>query len=68
MTPEAETLEALVARRVADLTDYQNAAYAEQYRAFVEQVQKAEATATGKTALTETVARYLFKLMAYKDE
>ncbi|MBP6616556.1 MAG: indolepyruvate ferredoxin oxidoreductase family protein [Burkholderiaceae bacterium] len=63
-----ETVESLVQRRVDFLTGYQNAAYAEQYRAFVEQVQKAEATATGKTALTETVARYLFKLMAYKDE
>ena len=63
-----ETVESLVKSRVDFLTDYQNAAYAEQYRAFVEQVQKAEATATGKTALTETVARYLFKLMAYKDE
>ena len=63
-----ETVESLVKSRVDFLTGYQNAAYAEQYRAFVEQVQKAEATATGKTALTETVARYLFKLMAYKDE
>ena len=63
-----ETVESLVQRRVDFLTGYQNAAYAEQYRAFVEQVQKAEATATGKTAMTETVARYLFKLMAYKDE
>ena len=63
-----ETVERLVKSRVDFLTGYQNAAYAEQYRAFVEQVQKAEATATGKTALTETVARYLFKLMAYKDE
>ena len=63
-----DTVESLVKSRVDFLTGYQNAAYAEQYRAFVEQVQKAEATATGKTALTETVARYLFKLMAYKDE
>ena len=63
-----ETVESLVQRRVDFLTGYQNAAYAEQYRAFIAQVQKAEATATGKTALTETVARYLFKLMAYKDE
>ena len=63
-----ETVESLVKSRVDFLTGYQNAAYAEQYRAFIAQVQKAEATATGKTALTETVARYLFKLMAYKDE
>jgi len=62
-----ETVEGLVARRVEFLTAYQNAAYAEQYRAFVAQVQQAEAR-LGKTALSESVARYLFKLMAYKDE
>ena len=63
-----DTVESLVKSRVDFLTGYQNVAYAEQYRAFIAQVQKAEAAATGKTALTETVARYLFKLMAYKDE
>ena len=63
-----ETVDTLVQRRVAFLTDYQNAAYADQYRAFVAKVQLAESSAVGKTALTETVARHLFKLMAYKDE
>jgi indolepyruvate ferredoxin oxidoreductase len=63
-----DTVESLVARRVEFLTAYQNAAYAEQYRAFVQKVQQAEGTAVGKTTLSETVARYLFKLMAYKDE
>ena len=62
-----ETLDTLVARRVEFLTGYQNAAYAEQYRQFVARVQQQEA-ALGKTQLTEAVARYLFKLMAYKDE
>jgi indolepyruvate ferredoxin oxidoreductase len=57
----------LVARRVAFLTDYQNAAYAKRYEGFVGRVQQAE-SALGKTQLTEAVARYLFKLMAYKDE
>ena len=63
-----DTVESLIRRRVDFLTGYQNAAYAEQYRAFVEKVQRAESTATGKSGLTEAVARYLFKLMAYKDE
>lgn len=63
-----ETVEGLVARRVEFLTSYQNAAYAEQYRAFVVKVQQAESATVGKTVLAETVARYLFKLMAYKDE
>jgi indolepyruvate ferredoxin oxidoreductase len=62
-----DTLEGLVARRVEFLTGYQNAAYADGYRAFVEKVRAAEAP-LGKTALTEAVARFLFKLMAYKDE
>jgi indolepyruvate ferredoxin oxidoreductase len=64
-----ESVASLVERRAEFLTGYQNAAYAEQYRAFVAKVQQAEAAATGnKTSLTEAVARYLFKLMAYKDE
>jgi indolepyruvate ferredoxin oxidoreductase len=62
-----ESLDDMVATRVAFLTDYQNAAYAATYRDFVQQVQRAE-TALGKTTLTQAVARYLFKLMAYKDE
>ncbi|TFZ02008.1 indolepyruvate ferredoxin oxidoreductase family protein [Ramlibacter humi] len=62
-----ETLETLVARRVEFLTAYQSAAYAREYQAFVEKVRAAEAP-LGKTSLAETVARYLFKLMAYKDE
>ena len=56
-----------MARRVEFLTGYQNAAYAGAVQGFVEQVQPAESP-LGKTALTEAVARYLFKLMAYKDE
>ena len=62
-----ETLESIVARRIEFLTQYQNRAYAERYQQFVERVRLAE-TPLGKTALTESVARYLFKLMAYKDE
>jgi len=62
-----ETLDDIVARRVAFLTDYQDAAYAAQYQTFVHKVRDAE-SALDKTLLTESVARYLFKLMAYKDE
>ena len=62
-----ETLDNMVGRRVEFLTAYQNAAYADTYRSFVEQVKAAEAP-LGKTTLSESVARYLFKLMAYKDE
>jgi indolepyruvate ferredoxin oxidoreductase len=62
-----ETLETLVARRREFLTAYQDRAYADAYAAFVERVRQAEAP-LGKTTLSEAVARYLFKLMAYKDE
>jgi indolepyruvate ferredoxin oxidoreductase len=62
-----ETVESLVARRMEFLTAYQDAAYAAQYQAFVEKVRATE-TPLGKSTLTESVARYLFKLMAYKDE
>ncbi len=58
----------MVAQRVEFLTGYQDAAYAAQYRAFVDKVQAAEARLGSSTRLAEAVARYLFKLMAYKDE
>jgi indolepyruvate ferredoxin oxidoreductase len=63
------SLEEVVKTRVEFLTGYQNAAYAAQYSAFVEQVKAAEAKlGGGSPVLSEAVARYLFKLMAYKDE
>jgi indolepyruvate ferredoxin oxidoreductase len=62
-------LEQLIERRVAFLTDYQDANYAAKYRALIEKVRAEEEKQTpGSTALTEAVARYYFKLMAYKDE
>jgi indolepyruvate ferredoxin oxidoreductase len=65
----SQSLDEIIARRVAFLTAYQNAAYAARYRALVEKVKAAEAArAPGKQGLAEAVARYLFKLMAYKDE
>jgi indolepyruvate ferredoxin oxidoreductase len=64
-----QSLGDIVARRVAFLTDYQNAAYARRYSDTVKAVQQSE-TALGLpgTPLAEAVARYLFKVMAYKDE
>jgi indolepyruvate ferredoxin oxidoreductase len=58
-----------LARRVAFLTDYQNAAYADSYQRFVAEITSAEKTVgIGKTDFSEAVTRGLFKLMAYKDE
>jgi len=61
------SLDEVIARRVEFLTAYQDADYAAQYRAFVAKVRAAEAP-LASTRLSEAVARYLFKLMAYKDE
>ena len=59
----------LIARREADLAAYQDAAYARRYRDLVDQVRSVETrVAAGTTALTEAVARNLYKLMAIKDE
>ncbi|MBC7599620.1 MAG: 2-oxoacid:acceptor oxidoreductase family protein, partial [Polaromonas sp.] len=67
MPTARQSLADLVAKRVAFLTDYQNAAYAQAYETLVNRVEQAE-SALGKTLLSQNVARYLFKLMAYKDE
>lgn len=66
-TKQTETLDQIIARRVAFLEAYQNRAYAARYEAVVARVRSTEA-ALGTQALTEAVARALFKLMAYKDE
>jgi indolepyruvate ferredoxin oxidoreductase len=67
--PPAQTLDAIVERRAAHLADYQDAAYAARYRALVEKVREAERERCGGLGgLAEAVARYYFKLLAYKDE
>jgi indolepyruvate ferredoxin oxidoreductase len=65
----SESFEESVQRRVQFLTAYQNAAYAERYRTLVDNAKAAEQSrAPGKSGFADAVARYLFKLMAYKDE
>jgi indolepyruvate ferredoxin oxidoreductase len=62
-------LRRLVERRVPELIAYQDLAWARPYAEFVGRVAAAERSAVpGETRLAEAVARYLFKLMAYKDE
>jgi indolepyruvate ferredoxin oxidoreductase len=69
VAPEAETLDALVARRVAELTAYQSARYAKRYADFVARVRAAETAALpGEERLGRAVAIQLYRLMAYKDE
>jgi indolepyruvate ferredoxin oxidoreductase len=62
-----DRLEDLIATRVEFLTAYQNASYAKQYEEFVLKVNAKESTLS-QSLLSETVARQLFRLMAYKDE
>ncbi|MDB6163584.1 MAG: indolepyruvate ferredoxin oxidoreductase, partial [Xanthomonadaceae bacterium] len=65
----SRSLDEVIARRVAFLTDYQNAKYARRYAQLVDRVRDTEQRrALGSTDLTEAVARYLFKLLACKDE
>jgi indolepyruvate ferredoxin oxidoreductase len=67
--PGEPELDRLIRIRAEDLTAYQDDAYARRYLDAVERVRAAEQDRTpGSTALTEAVARYLYKLMAYKDE
>ena len=55
--------------RVPELIAYQNEAYARRYIADVKRVYAQEqAFRPASTALAEAFARYLYKLMAYKDE
>ena len=64
-----ETFGELVAHRIKDLTSYQNAAYATRYSRLVEKASAAEQKNTpGQSGFADTVARYAYKLMAYKDE
>ncbi|OWK20287.1 hypothetical protein AJ88_32515 [Mesorhizobium amorphae CCBAU 01583] len=65
----AETLDDIIARRVAFLSAYQNAAYGKRYAARIGALRAAEAKAVpGSTAVTEAAAKSLFRLMAIKDE
>ncbi len=61
--PVSTTLDGLVTKRIADLTAYQDAAYAARYRTLVDR-----ARASGDETFAEAVARSYYKLLAYKDE
>ncbi|MEM1104660.1 MAG: DUF6537 domain-containing protein [Pseudomonadota bacterium] len=59
----------LVSTRYEFLTEYQNEAYAQRYKKLVQTARMSEVGVTGRAGrFTEAVARYFFKLMAYKDE
>ncbi|MGN6468545.1 MAG: indolepyruvate ferredoxin oxidoreductase family protein [Rhizobiaceae bacterium] len=65
----AHGLDEIIEKRAAFLAAYQDEAYAERYRRRVALIRAAEEKAApGSTAVSEAVARNLFKLMAIKDE
>jgi indolepyruvate ferredoxin oxidoreductase len=65
----SQSLDELIERRRAFLTEYQDAAYAARYTDLVAKVRAAEAIRQpGASDLAEAVARYYFKLLAIKDE
>lgn len=64
-----ESFDDLVERLAADLVGYQSEAYADRFRAVVGAARDAErGCGVASTRYSETVARNLHKLMAYKDE
>jgi indolepyruvate ferredoxin oxidoreductase len=72
-TEQTLDLDALISRRASFLTEYQDARWADRYRAFVARVRAAERAAANTSdgdelPLTTAVAESLFKLMSYKDE
>jgi len=66
--PRIETTDQLIDRLAADLADWGDAEYADRFRERIDTVRAADARVGGDDRLTEAAARYLHKLMAYKDE
>ena len=58
----------LVEIRVPELIAFQDEAYAKRYAEVVKRVVAGEQKAASSSRLAEAAARYLYKLMAYKDE
>ena len=62
-------LHRIVTARIPDLIEYQNVDYARQYADLVARVREAEdGSVSPRSELSEAVAEFGYKLMAYKDE
>lgn len=64
----SESLDTLINKHTAYLTEYQNAAYAQVYINLINEVRRAESAINTGQSLSKAVAQSAFKLMAYKDE
>lgn len=66
---DTDDRDAIVAHRSEFLVDYQDQAYSQRYQSLIEKVvEKEEALGIGLKHLSTAVAKYYFKLLAYKDE
>ncbi len=65
---DEDDFDSLLDKRHEFLIDYQNQNYADKYRNFVRQLVGAERDKFGGSKVSQAVARYYFKLLAYKDE
>lgn len=63
---KSKSLDELIEHRAGILIDYQDQAYSDRYRKMVAQIRAVDQTKD--LQLTHAVAKYAFKLMAYKDE
>lgn len=64
-----QTLDEFIARRMADLTAYQDAALATRYQTLIEKVRNTEQrVAPESELLTWAIARSYYRILAYKDE
>jgi indolepyruvate ferredoxin oxidoreductase len=63
-----QSLDSIIKKRVDFLTGYQDSAYASTYEQLVARVREAESARGLGNKLSTAVAKYYFKLMAYKDE
>jgi indolepyruvate ferredoxin oxidoreductase len=67
--PAADTLDAVIARREAELVDYQGQALAHRFRSLVNAARTRETALAGAPgALTRAVTEGFFRVLAYKDE
>ena len=63
-----DELKRILEFRIPELVDYQNVQYAEEYIDFVKKIHSVEKREHSSSLLTKNVAKYLYKLMAIKDE
>ena len=67
--PAPDTLDAVVARREAELVQYQGRALARRFRSLLDAARERETALVGMPgALTRAVAEGFFRVLAYKDE